>query len=162
MSRVRLWLFTERFGDYPEGGTYDTSVIDTDSGNCSDPQQFIKFQDLLESSIDYGEELQQVGSAEEAYALCSRARIVGPTTCGGGYSPNESTFGGAISRPTPSSCGIPTGGGMRNTPMQNCPPAPAQNEPTNFNQPIVQTQTDRARRIIALFREGKNVPTVVQ
>lgn len=159
---VRLWLFTERVGGYPEGGTYDTSVFDDESGNCSDPQQFIKFQDMLEASNARGEVLMEVSSSEEAYTICSQNRInASPTTCGGGYVMNESTMYGAITRPTPSACEIPTGGGSRNTPMPNCPPPEPIVPPEEFAQPTVYTQMDMARRVIRLARQNPIVPTIV-
>jgi len=159
---VRMWLFTERFGGYPEGGTYDTSVFDTESGNCSDPRQFTEFQRLLEYANASGEELQEVFSAEEAYTLCSRLRINPlPTSCGGGYVSNESTMIAAITRPVASSCGIPTGGGSRNTPPAPCPPVPGVIPPSEFMQPMqIISPSDNARRIIALARKNRIVPTI--
>jgi len=83
---VRLWLFTPRplnSGpninpeniDYPEGGTYDTSVLDTEAEQCSDPRQFLTFQQMLGYATPRGEVLQKVGSAQEAFALCSPQRL---------------------------------------------------------------------------------------
>lgn len=158
---VRLVFFTERPGDYPEGGTYDTSVFDDYTGNCSDPRQFVTFQDLMEHANAAGESLQEVSSPEEAYGLCSGNRInSSPNQCQSGYT-NESTFVGAMSRPTPSRCVIPTGGGSRNTPQQICPPPDPVIPPDDFAQPIVFTQMDNARRIIRLARQNRIVPTII-
>lgn len=159
---IRLWLFTERPGNYPEGGTYDTSVLDSETGNCSDPHQEIYFQNLLEYANARGEELQEVESADEAYSLCSRNRInTSPTACGGGYVPNESTFMGSITRPIPSLCNIPVGGGSRNSTPVPCPPVPPVVPPEDTMQPMqVITQSDNARRIIALARQNRIVPTI--
>jgi hypothetical protein len=161
---VRLWLFTPRSGYYPEGGTYDTSVIDVDTGNCGDPEQFVTFQDLLQYANDRGEELQQVSSADEAYALCSRQRIMQSTQpCGGGVTNNTSTLSTTISRPI-GTCNVPYyGGGSRTTPPLpiQCPPVPPLDEPIISSQPVVTTRSDQAARIIALARKNSIVPTVV-
>jgi hypothetical protein len=158
---VRLWFFTERPGDYPEGGTYDTSVFDDETGNCSDARQFVMFQDMMEYSNAMGEALQEVSTPEEAYAICSENRInSSPGQCTTGYT-NESTFVGAMTRPIASRCVIPTGGGSRNTPPPICPPNEPVIPPTEFSQPRILTQMDNARRIIRLARQNRIVPTIV-
>src|SRR5262245_27656424 len=159
---VRLWLFTPRSGGYPEGGTYDTSVIDTDTGNCADPQQFDRFQMLLAWAIDRGESLQQFATADEAYAICSQQRIASTVNCGGGITYNTSPMSAALSRPI-SGCNVPyTGGGMRTNPgPPACPPVPPIVDPPMVSsQPMVQTRSDAAQRIIALARRNSIVPTV--
>jgi len=164
MYLVRLWLYTPREGPYyPEGGTYDTSVVDVDTGNCSDPQQFDRFEMLLDYANSRGEELQQVSTADEAYAICSRNRITPSVApCGGGYVNTSGTFSASYARPV-SGCNMPYyGGGSRTTPPapQNCPPVPPIVDPSISSQPVVQTATDNARRIIALARKNRIVPTV--
>lgn len=164
MNLVRLWLFSERDGYYPEGGTYDTSVIDVDTGNCDDPQQFDRFEMMLDYANWRGEELQQVATAEEAYALCSRQRIMQSNVpCGGGLTNNESTLSTTINRPV-TQCGVPYfGGGARtNPPIQPCPPTPPLVDPvSNFGVPTIQTRSDQATRIISLARKNRVVPTIV-
>src|SRR5262245_58544186 len=157
---IRLWLYTERAGPYPEGGTYDTSVMD-DSSNCSDPQQFDQFEMLLDYANSRGEELQQVGSADEAYTICSRQRYtVGALNCGGGITNNDSTLNQAISRPV-LACSVPyVGGGSRPNTPPPCPPVTPIVAPVIENQPVVTTITDNARRLIALARKNKIVPTI--
>lgn len=159
---VRMWLFTEREGSYyPEGGTYDTSVLDMDTGNCSEPQQFDRFEMLLDYANDRGEELQEVSSADEAYTLCSRQRYtVGALQCGGGTTNMPGTLSAAITRPV-SACSIPyLGGGSRPNTPPPCPPVTPINEPILDNQPIVTTRLDAARQLIALTRKNKIVPTI--
>lgn len=164
MYLVRLWVFTERIGEfYPEGGTYDTSVIDVDTGNCGDPQQFDRFQAMMEYSGARGEELQEVESPEEAYTLCSRQRYsLSSQQCGGGVTTNPSTMNAAILRPT-NTCNVPyLGGGSRTTPPPApCPPVPPTVDPTIMSAPVVQTLSDHAQRIIALARRNRIVPTIV-
>jgi hypothetical protein len=164
MYLVRLWLFTDRVGEfYPEDGTYDTSVVDIDTGNCSDPQQFDRFEMLLDYANSRGEELQQVATAEEAYAICSRNRFTNSVApCGGGYVNTSGTMSASYSRPV-SGCNMPySGGGSRSTPpAPQCPPVPPIVDPTISSQPVVQTATDNARRIIALARQNRIVPTIV-
>jgi len=158
---VRLWLFTWRGNSYPEGGTYDTSVINDQTGDCSDPQQFDRFQNMLQYANDRGEHLMEVGSPEEAYAYCSGNRF-NPTSaqCQSSYVNNESTMQAAITRPAPNSCGAYTGGGSRTTPAPACSPVPSIVEPSTMNTPMVITQTDNARRIIQLARLNRIVPTI--
>lgn len=163
MYLVRLWLFTERDGPYSEGGTYDTSVVDMDTGNCSDSQQFDRFEALLDYANARGEELQEVESADEAYTICSRQRYtVGALNCGGGLTNATGTMSAAISRPI-SICGAPyVGGGSRpNAAPPPCPPVTPIVEPVLNNQPVVTTVMDNARRLIALARKNKIVPTIV-
>lgn len=158
---IRLWYFTERFGDYPEGGTYDTAVFDDETGNCSGSRQFVEFEEMLNSANDAGEVLQEVSTPEEAYAICSGNRInSSPNQCQTGYT-NESTFMGSITRPVASRCFIPTGGGTRNTPAPVCPPPEPVVPPEEFSQPQIITQMDNARRIIRLARKNRIVPTIV-
>lgn len=165
MYLVRLWLFTERDSVdgpiYPEGGTYDTSVIDMDTGNCSDPQQFDRFEMLLDYANARGEELQQVESADEAYAICSRQRFTpAALNCGGGISNATGTMNAAISRPV-AACQTSYGGGGSRTTPPPCPPIAPIVEPVLDNQPVVTTIIDNARRTIALARKNKIVPTIV-
>lgn len=75
---VRLWLFTPRQGNYPEGGTFDTSVFDSIAKTCSDPHQEIQFEKLLAYANARGETLQQVQSAAEAFAFCSPKQVSPP------------------------------------------------------------------------------------
>jgi len=158
---VRLWYYTARPGDYPEGGTYDTAVFDDDTGNCSDARQFVTFQDMMESANAAGESLQEVSAPEEAYSICSGNRInSSPNQCQTGYT-NESTFMGSITRPTANRCAIPNGGGARNTPPRICPPPDPVVPPDDFGQPQIMTQMDNARRIIRLARQNRIVPTII-
>lgn len=160
MSLIRMWLFTPREG-YAEGGTYDTSVMDSDTGNCSNPAQFEWFEEMLNYSIDHGEELQQVENAEEAYAMCSRQRLSHSSApCGGGPTNNQSTISAAISRPV-NACAYTGGGSKSNVAAAVCPPVPPMIEPAISNQPMVSTQSDNAQRIIALYRRNKVIPTIV-
>ena len=75
MALLRLWLFTARQGGYPEGGTYDTSVLDTVRGTCEDSHQEIRFEDLMNYANARGEQLREVATAQEAFSLCSQAKI---------------------------------------------------------------------------------------
>lgn len=137
--KIRLWLFTARpLGNrqlnpgnlsYPEGGTYDTSVLNDATGDCSDPAQFDRFQSLLAYANARGEKLQQVTSAQEAYSMCSRARVaaqptqtLAPPPQGPSYSGSFS--GGALQHalytPTQTSicgCNCPGGGQYTQPPV---------------------------------------------
>lgn len=139
-KKVRLWLFTTRAGDYPEGGTYDTSVFDSDAGSCSDPHQEVKFQDLLAYANGRGEVLQQVSSAEEAYAFCS-PKTVAPPGVVPALTPSNAPQAGSTAdiinagwprptqqltptgAPTPSVVYLPGGGGYVESPAPAAPPA---------------------------------------
>lgn len=77
--RIRLWQFsprplnTQTGQPYPEGGTYDTIMLDEESGNCSDAHQEIQFERLIGYAASRGETLQE-STLDEARSLCSRAR----------------------------------------------------------------------------------------
>lgn len=146
---IRLWLFTSRVGPYPEGGTYDTSVLDTLSGDCYDPEQFDRFQNLLQYATSRGERLQKVTSAQEAYAMCSRARMaIVPTiapniavSVGGTSSAFQGgTFEQGLYSPPTGNPNCP-GGGVKIPPM-------AYNDPTL----TVTTQSVNMQRVITNAR----------
>lgn len=158
--KIRLWLFTARQGNYPEGGSYDTSVLDSQTGDCSDPRQFTQFQLLLQWANNNGERLQQVFSAQEAYTLCSRVRLASaPTTSanavsvgGTGSAFQGGTFEQGMYAPVSGSgwCGCEcSGGGMK------IPPVNVYNDPTLQ----VVTQDMQVRRVISATR-NKPIGTV--
>lgn len=137
MALVRLWMFTARpVGNptlnpsnkaYAEGGTYDTSVLNSETGNCSDARQWERFQDMMEYANSHGESLQKVNTAEEAYALCSAQKVIAPkptgttTTTSGDVAGCLSGICGPTNQPSPAGTGSgggTTGGG---TPQQNLP-----------------------------------------
>lgn len=160
----RLWLFTARVGNYPEGGTYDTSVLNSDIGDCSDAQQFDRFQVMLAYASQRGEKLQQVASAQEAYAMCSRARATAPTktplqTVGSTGSFQGSVLEHAVYNPANAQVGICgcqcTGGGSKSTPPQLY-------DPNIGTQLMTYTPADNANRIIELTRQkARRIGTIV-
>jgi len=150
---VRLWLFTARSGNYPEGGTYDTSVLNDETGNCSDSHQEISFENLMNYANSRGESLQRVSSAQEAFNLCSRIRSRSQATVAAPPAPYTGSFSGgtlehAIYRPTSGGlCGCHcTGGGQKTEPPEQIyqPNAP----------PVMRVETvqGNANRIISVSR----------
>lgn len=152
--KVRLWLFTPRpMGDprvnpdnlnYPEGGTYDTSVFDSVIKKCSDPEQFLSFETMLAYANAHDESLQQVANAAEAFAFCSPKQVTPPGTPPVVVVPPPTT-----TLPPPGSTGTPVDPNAKNwIPNGTVPPDNTTTQGVRFMQGTVY-------RLILAFSPGR-------